>query len=254
MMLSAHFGMKSGRGRRQQPRELPGTLGIYCMRTSLFYAVRMYVEIVASMSEKSSNVVFVDVDTQFDFMDPDGRLYVSGSERLVDVLQRLFIHAQHAGIPVLSSVDDHAADDPEFAHWPPHCVHGTSGQAKLPLTLLPTALTLNPADRLSEPVTSLLKRHQQIVFPKSTLDAFDNPHFAAAVDALDSAEYVVFGVATDYCVRLAAKGLLRRERSVTVVRDAVRAVADDAARATCAKLSALGVKWAESDEIIDFEK
>lgn len=217
-------------------------------------AVRKHTETVPTMSEEVSSRVFIDIDTQFDFMDPDGRLYVEGSEGLADVLQRLFVYARQTGIPVLSSVDDHAQDDPEFADWPPHCVHGTPGQLKLPFTILPAALTLTPDDRPSEPVMSLLQRHQQIVFPKSTLDAFDNPHFAAVVDAMPSAEYVVFGVATDYCVRLAAKGLLDRGRSVTIVRDAVRAVAEDTAKTTCATLSALGVKWAESSEIVYSEK
>jgi nicotinamidase/pyrazinamidase len=197
-----------------------------------------------------NSCVFVDVDTQFDFMDPDGKLYVSGAEELIDVLQHLFIHARQLGIPVLSSVDDHAEDDPEFADWPPHCVHGTPGQAKLPITLLPDALTLGPSEPLAESVTTLLERHQQIVFPKATLDAFDNPHFSTAIDVMASAEYVVFGVATDYCVRLAANGLLERGRSVTIVRDAIRAVSADTAQTACAKLSALGAKWAESSEIL----
>ena len=253
-MRRAPFVTKGGKGLRQQARGLLRTLAISPGYALLFCAVRMYVETVVAMSKNSSNIVFVDVDTQFDFMDPDGKLYVPGSEQLVEVLQRLFVYAQQAGIPVLSSVDDHAEDDPEFANWPPHCVHNTPGQAKLPLTLLSTALTLAPEDRPLEPVMSLLERHQQIVFPKPTLDAFGNPHFAAAVDAMGSAEYVVFGVATDYCVRLVAKGLLTRGRSVTIVRDAVRAVAHDTAKTTCAKLSALGAKWAESDEIIDSAK
>jgi nicotinamidase/pyrazinamidase len=183
-------------------------------------------------------------------MDPRGKLYVPGARELIQVLQELFVHARQSGIPVLSSVDDHAENDPEFTDWPPHCINGTPGQAKLPITLLPTALTLEPTEQLVEPVTSLLDRHQQLVFPKPTLDAFDNPHFAAAVEAMESAEYVVFGVATDYCVRLAAKGLLERGRSVIMIRDAIRAVSDDTARAACAKLSALGAKWAESSEIL----
>jgi len=202
------------------------------------------------MSNVSFDLVFVDVDTQFDFMNPDGHLYVPGAEQLIGVLQRLFDHARQTGIPVLSSVDDHAPDDPEFADWPPHCVHGTPGQAKLPVTLLPTVLTLLPDAPSPKPVIALLERYQQIVFPKPTLDAFDNPHFTAVVDALESAEYVVFGVATDYCVHLAAKGLLKRNRSVTIVRDAIRAVADDTAKTKCASLTALGAKWAESNEII----
>ncbi len=36
--------------------------------------------------------------------------------------------------------------------------------------------------------------------------------------------FVVYGVATDYCVRAAVEGLLRRRCQVAIVADAVRAI------------------------------
>ena len=81
-------------------------------------------------------MVFVDVDTQADFMLPGGRLYVPGAEGLLATLARLRDFAEQHDIPVLASTDAHPTDAREFEQWPPHCVHGTPGQLKIPETLL----------------------------------------------------------------------------------------------------------------------
>ena len=58
--------------------------------------------------------VFVDVDTQIDFLYPAGALYVPGAEALLPVLARLNQYAAAQSIPVLSTMDAHLEDDPEF--------------------------------------------------------------------------------------------------------------------------------------------
>src|SRR5436190_23050104 len=76
--------------------------------------------------------VFVDVDTQIDFVYPAGALYAPGAETIVPALVRLNRHAAASGIPVISTMDAHTENDPEFRHWPAHCVAGTIGQQKVP--------------------------------------------------------------------------------------------------------------------------
>src|SRR4051794_38432521 len=95
--------------------------------------------------------VFVDVDTQFDFMDPRGRLYVPQAEAIVPALKRLFEVARRERIPVISSADNHSPDDAEFARFPPHCVRGTPGQQKIAETLLPGRITVEPSGELTRP-------------------------------------------------------------------------------------------------------
>jgi nicotinamidase-related amidase len=57
-------------------------------------------------------------------------------------------------------------------------------------------------------------------------------------------------VVTEYCVRFAAKGLLERGRSVSVVKDAIETLkAEDGAR-TVAELRALGAKFITTDEAL----
>ena len=80
--------------------------------------------------------VFFDVDTQFDFLYPAGALYVPGAETIVAHIASLNQFAGTNGIPVISTMDAHAQDDPEFQSWPAHCVAGSIGQQKPASTLL----------------------------------------------------------------------------------------------------------------------
>src|SRR5512137_1459018 len=88
------------------------------------------------------SLFFMDVDTQRDFMLPDGALYVPGAERIIPRLRRLFDFARKHGITIVSSADAHTPKDPEFEQFPPHCVQGTAGQRKIDETLLPRPVTI----------------------------------------------------------------------------------------------------------------
>jgi nicotinamidase/pyrazinamidase len=75
--------------------------------------------------------ILVDVDTQLDFVDPAGALYVPGEPGVREAIAAALDRAQAAGDPILGSVDSHAYDCWEFqangGPFPPHCVKGTPG-------------------------------------------------------------------------------------------------------------------------------
>lgn len=170
--------------------------------------------------------VFVDVDTQIDFLFPAGALYVPGAERLLPAIAHLNHFAAAHGIPLISTTDAHSENDPEFESWPPHCVAGTAGQLKPAATLLENRSTLGTRAGCATELAA------QIVVEKQALDVFTNPNFRALLDRLSADRYVVYGVATDYCVRCAALGLLGTGKAVAVVTDAIAAVKpEDGARA-----------------------
>ena len=194
--------------------------------------------------------VFVDSDTQYDFIDPAGRLYVPGSIEIHDALRRLIRLAGQRHIPVLSPVDEHPEDDPEFTQFPPHCVRGTPGQRKMPFTLMGRVLTIRAEVMLPAPAAKLIADYDQLVFPKRAFSVFTNPNFGRVVDRLDVGEFVVFGVALDYCVREVALGLLERGRNVTIVRDAVRAITPQGEQETTRLLTSRGAGWANTDVIL----
>jgi len=194
--------------------------------------------------------VFVDIDTQYDFLDLTGKLYVPGAVELHRVLKKLFDYAAELGIPVLSSVDDHPPDAQEFARFGPHCLSGSPGQKKLPITLLGRSIHIALDERLCQGVVALLKDYDQLIFSKDSLNVFTNPHFVELIAALNVGEYVVFGVATDYCVLQEASGLLKMGKRVKIVSDAVKAISEEGGRRAHRELTELGAQWVEAAEVI----
>src|SRR2546426_9630961 len=90
-----------------------------------------------------ARVIFWDVDTQYDFMHADGKLYVPEAERIITNLQRLTNYAHGHGIRIVASADDHVmghseiSDSPDWqSTFPAHCMRGTAGQMKIPETAL----------------------------------------------------------------------------------------------------------------------
>jgi nicotinamidase/pyrazinamidase len=195
------------------------------------------------------DTVFIDIDTQRDFMDRDGALYVAGSEAIKPNLAALFDYAKANAIPVISSVDAHDPDDPEFADWPPHCVKGTRGAGQIPQTRLPSALQLESGAEPADPV-GLLVRHRQLVIEKPVLDVFCGPPATTLFERLAADRFVVFGVATEYCVRYAVDGLLARGGHVELVTDAVRAVDPAAGERLLRQWQARGVKLVTTRDVL----
>ena len=201
------------------------------------------------MSTSSHKVVFFDVDTQFDFMIPGGKLYAAGAEELIPNLERLMNFAREHHVPVISSADAHVPDDPEFRQFPPHCVKGTPGQAKLALTLLPGHRTIAPEGEPLPPPEEIA-RHPQWILEKRTLDIFSNPSVAPLVITLAAKRYVVFGVATDYCVKITALGLLRMGCRVSVVTDAIQAIDPAAAKAALQEMKDAGAEFVNTEMVL----
>jgi nicotinamidase/pyrazinamidase len=194
-------------------------------------------------------IVFWEVDAQADFMRPAGKLYVPGAEQIIPHIRRLVAAAGEANALLVSTVDAHFETDAEFRRFPPHCLRGSPGAQIIPEGLLkgPLAVPNDPSVELPNDLSS----HPQVVLEKQTLDDFDNPHTSELVSRLgEEAEYVVFGVATEYCVWFAAKGLLDRGRKVVIVSDAIRALDPAEGRRALDKLRALGARVLTTDEVL----
>lgn len=180
---------------------------------------------------------------------PGGNLYVPGAEKLIPNIQRLVSAALNSGVLVVSSGDAHTPNDPEFARFPPHCVAGTLGARILPEALAPRVCTIpnNASQKLLADVLTC----SQILIEKQTLDVFDNPHTAELVNLLGpEAQFVVFGVVTEFCVRCAAKGLLDRGRTVAVVTDAIETLDPGESRRTLDELQSIGARLINTQEAL----
>jgi len=197
----------------------------------------------------SKDFIFWEVDVQADFMLPGGHLYVPGAEKLLPNIRRLTDAARHGKVFLVSHGCFHTPKDPEFKTFPPHCVKGTSGAE-----LVPEALTEKVARVPNEAEAKLpedLSRYQQILLEKQTLNIFESHHADAMVKQLGSAaEFVVFGVVTEYCVSFAAKGLLERGRRVALVQDAIETLKQDDGNKTIAELTRLGVRLTTTEQAL----
>ncbi|MFB3920520.1 MAG: cysteine hydrolase family protein [Terriglobia bacterium] len=183
--------------------------------------------------------VFFDIDTQIDFMLPHGNLYVRGAETIIPNLVKLMSFAREHNIPVISSADAHAPDDPEFNIWPPHCVIGTSGQQRIPETQFADAVVVaSRAGAFMPPA----KWPGQTIIEKPTYDTADNPNFDAILRALGPRRCIVFGVATEFCVRADALALRTRGFPVDLVADAIKAITEEGGRKAIEEMQAVGVR------------
>lgn len=212
--------------------------------------------------------VFIDVDVQRDFCEPTGALYVSGSPN--DLYRRLTAFAVERRIPILGSVDSHAWDAWEFAsnankgphgedpRFPDHCVKGTAGWLKVEGTLPPRHRFLpNVEACATDHVVHELATGatQGAYFEKEVYSLFANPlaeRFVAGLVAragVPRPELVVYGVATDYCVRAAALGLAERGYRTALVTDGVVGITQEGVRDALAAMQSAGVRLTTAEEV-----
>jgi len=194
-------------------------------------------------------IFLLDIDTQRDFMLPSGALYLKGAERLIPKLQRLFDFARQSGLSILSSVDAHFPDDPEFADFEPHCIKGTEGQKKLDETRLRRLLVLEnrPIDRN---LVDMVKKHQQIVVEKQELDVFSNPVTERLLRALPPYA-IVAGVATDCCVKLATLGLRRMGIKAAVLSDVITPIDIESGEKAIQEMRRAGAEFTTLDNLLN---
>ena len=197
----------------------------------------------------SRDYVFWEVDVQRDFMLPGGNLYVPGAEKLLPNIRRLTDAARQGRVFLVSHGCFHTPNDPEFKIFPAHCVKGTTGAE-----LVPEALTdkiLRVPNDASAKLPEDLSQYQQILLEKQTLNIFESRHAEELVQRLGTqAEFVVFGVVTEYCLSFAANGLLARGRRVAVVEDAIETLKPEDGGNTVADLQRLGARLTTTTEAL----
>ena len=190
-----------------------------------------------------------DVDTQVDFIEPEGKLSFAGADLALPAMARLVEGARAAGLVHVASADDHELTDAEIseepdwqATFPPHCLRGTRGAERVAETK-----QLDPVPLGSTDVPEHWLRGREFLILKKTFDPFSNPNAERLLAWLDPEEIVLFGVATDICDDAAVNALLARGRRVAFVEDAAR----EERAATCtAAWREQGVRFTRVDEVL----
>lgn len=191
---------------------------------------------MAGLEEKLGRTLFWNVDTQFDFMRKEGKLYVTDAEQVEPALEAVTATAAKYWIRVVNTADSHQkgtkelSDKPDFkSTFPEHCMYGTSGAEFVPATKPEDAYVLDWRDKgLDE---KLVASHRNLVLTKDDFDVFSkehgSPHVERVLELLKPERVFVYGVATNVCVDFAVKGLLGRTIDgrpieVYVVKDAIK--------------------------------
>ncbi len=183
---------------------------------------------------------------------PGGKLYVPGAEKLLPNLRLLTDAARRNEVFLVSDACVHGPEDEEFKRFPPHCLRGTPGAAIVPETIAGKFFVIPNRAHVKIPD---LSKVQQVILEKQTLDVFDNPNTEKVIERLKSftdadAQFFVFGVVTEYCVRLVAKGLRDRGRQVSLVRDAIETLDPADGQKTLDELTGMGVRLVTTDEAL----
>ena len=204
--------------------------------------------------------LFWDVDTQYDFMRADGKLYVPDSEAIIPILGRLTAHAHRRGIRILASADDHVPGHRELSgtpDWhdtfPDHCMRGTKGQRKIPETTLRNPLVIEPEREDPDVLGARVRAHDgDLLFHKHWFDVFTNPNLLPALEALAPSAIVLYGVALDVCDKYAIEGLLQHRPDIplTVVSDATRAIHPETVAGLLDQWTRRGVRLTTSDVVL----
>jgi nicotinamidase/pyrazinamidase len=170
--------------------------------------------------------LIIVVDTQYDFMLPDGALYVPQAEEIIVPGLRFLRNLKPAETAaVLFTFDTHDpevyATSEEAKQFPPHCVRGTQGWANVfnPALVDPAI----PVHALEKGVFDMWAEPDVRIGPvpggeRQAREAFFFDYPPHQVEA------VVMGVAADYCVKWAVNGLAERGYRLTVPRELTRGI------------------------------
>ncbi len=180
---------------------------------------------------KTSEFIFWNVDTQIDFVSPEGKLYVPGAELLKSNWEILTNLADRKSIRVVNTADWHYSNSSELSStpdfiktFPEHCMAETTGAEYIEETKPENPLIIDWETKISN-ITELIKsnKFRNYVIRKDAFDVFKgNPFTEQLLTLLSPKTIIVYGVTTNVCVNDAVVGLVQRGKNVIVVENAIK--------------------------------
>ena len=175
-----------------------------------------------------NKILFWNVDTQYDFMRKNGKLYVQDAELIEPNLQLLTNAAKEKNIQVVNSADAHTihskeiSNSPDFQNtFPEHCIIGTSGFEYIEATKPEKPFIVKYTDVILNSKKIINTRN--IVIYKDVFDVFEgNKHTKEIVKLINPEIVIIFGVTTNVCVDQAVMGLTKMGKTIIVVKDAIK--------------------------------
>ena len=177
---------------------------------------------------ENEKLIFWNVDTQVDFVEPGGKLYVEGAEKIEPLWQQITDFAKQKNIRVVNTADFHypesaeLSDNPDFVNtFPQHCMADTPGAEYVAETQPEEAVEFD-WDKDYDSFDAI-ESARNIVIRKDAFDVFaGNPYTDNMLQVLSPETVVVYGVTTNVCVNDAVVGLSKRVKRVIVLKDAIK--------------------------------
>ncbi|WP_297098639.1 isochorismatase family cysteine hydrolase [uncultured Draconibacterium sp.] len=177
---------------------------------------------------ENEKLIFWNVDTQVDFVEPGGKLYVEGAEKIKPLWQQITDFAKQKNIRVVNTADFHypesaeLSDNPDFVNtFPQHCMANTAGAEYVAETQPEDAVEFD-WDKDYDSFDAV-ESARNTVIRKDAFDVFaGNPYTDNILQMLSPETVVVYGVTTNVCVNDAVVGLSKRVKRVIVLKDAIK--------------------------------
>lgn len=165
----------------------------------------------------------VVIDTQYDFMMPDGKLPVLDAEKLLVPGIRYLSNLQPSEtVAVLFTFDTHEpevyAGSPESEAFPIHCVAGEKGWVNVF-----NADLVNPnipVYTLKKGVFNMWEESNSWIYQYGVSEddySFQRDAFFAELKSHGVVDIEIWGVAADFCVKWAIDGFVQNDFNVTVI-------------------------------------
>ena len=179
----------------------------------------------------NEGILFWNVDTQIDFIEPTGKLYVKGAEKLKPVLKKITNYAAENHIRVINTCDFHLINSNELSpnpdyinSFPEHCMAGTRGAEFIDETRPKLPAIVDWMTELAIlPQLANVNQYRNIVIRKDAFDVFEgNPYTTRILNLIQPEKVFVYGITTNVCVDKAVCGLAAMGFKVFVFEDAIR--------------------------------
>ena len=180
--------------------------------------------------------IIIDVDTQRHFFLNGSIIRVRNSRGVLTNIRRVVKSVQLSDIRTISTLQICNYND--YCHsfyLPAEC------QKKLDGTLFNRRVRFD-ASNCTDMSPEILERYRQVIFSKRCFDPFEEPRVDRMLSELQADEFVLLGAPTEGAVKATALGLLRRQKNVTVLVDAVGSCNTTAGQVTLRLLSERGAK------------
>jgi len=226
------------------------------------------------------NLIFYEVDVQNDFMnEEEGRLYVPEAKVIIPTIAEVVEFALAQGIRRIRSRDRHFVDDSELiangGPFPEHCMdeqygqqnkdgsHGIAFISELrtgKIHVLEYKYAENPTTPNGKETSHthyypnqmldvIIADSQDIVLEKQDYDVFTNPSANYLLRNMPAKNAVVYGVATDYCVKAAVVGMQQRGIQCYVLEDAIRGITPETTRNAISEMKQSGAQFLKAKEM-----